>query len=227
MEEIAITILKKIKELGYDAYLVGGYPRDKYLKKETKDIDICTNMPQEVLEANFSVLKSQFLSSVVEMDNYQFEITRYRKDLAYEKHRFPKEVIFVDTLKEDLNRRDFIMNTLCIDVNDEYVDLLGARRDLDQKIIRCVGDPFHKLEEDVLRILRAIRFASQLGFQLENNLELAIIKLAPLIEDLSLRRIEIEFNKIMQSDYKEYGLKLLKETGILQIIEKKRKRHIQ
>ena len=227
LEKDALQILKLIQERGYDAYLVGGYPRDKYLGRDTNDIDICTNMPNEYLEELFHVTKTEFLSSVIEFHNHTFEITRFRKDSNYEHHRFPKTVAYVSHLRDDLKRRDFIMNTLCIDADGNYVDMLGAKEDLDHKIIRAVGNPFEKLEEDALRILRAIRFACQLNFKIEKTLEEAILKNKHLVFVLSYRRIEQELTKIEESENHSYGYQLLNQYGIMEIIQEKRKKHIQ
>jgi len=227
MEEKAIEILQKITKHGYQAYIVGGYPRDRYLKRNAIDIDICTNAPISLLQEIFVVVKTEFLSSVIEYKGITFEITAFRKDLSYEKHRFPKEIKLVDTLEEDLQRRDFVMNTLCIDYLRNEVDLLGAKKDLDNKIIRTVGNASKKIEEDALRILRAIRFASQLNFKIEDHLLEVIKEKKNLVDELSVKRIRQELSLIENSPYANYGKKLLELVGLNEIVTKKLERHIQ
>lgn len=227
MEEKAIQILQEITKYGYQAYIVGGYPRDRYLKRNTLDIDICTNAPLSLLKELFVVIKTEFLSSVIEYQGVTFEVTAFRKDLSYEKHRFPKEVKLVNTLEEDLQRRDFIMNTLCIDYLGNDVDLLGAKQDLDHKIIRTVGDASKKIEEDALRILRAIRFASQLNFKIEDHLLEVMKEKRNLVNELSIKRIKQELSLIENSSYADYGKRLLDMIGLTEIITKKLEKHIQ
>ena len=195
MYEVAINLLKEINELGYEAYIVGGYPRDLYMNKTNPDIDICTNIKEEVLKSNFDVISStQFGSFVVKKEYYNFEITLFRKEL-YLNNRYP-EVTYVDSLEEDLKRRDFIINTLCIDYNGNYVDLLAARSDIDNKIICVVGDIEKKMTEDPLRIIRAIRFASDLDFKIEEELIKYIKNNSMLLNNLSKNRILKEIDKV-------------------------------
>lgn len=195
MYEIAINLLKEIHNLGYEAYIIGGYPRDLYRNKINNDIDICSNIKEEVLKDNFVIISStQFGSFIINKEGYNFEITLFRKE-QYKNNRYP-EVIYVDSLEEDLQRRDFIINTLCIDYTGNYIDLLGAKADIDNKIIRVVGDIEKKLKEDPLRIIRAIRFASDLEFKLEDKLINFIIQNKNLLSNLSNMRIEKEMDKV-------------------------------
>lgn len=219
MYETALSILKKISEHGYEAYIVGGYPRDKYRGYEVTDIDICTNIPLALLEKLFTVEKTNFASSVILIDNMKFEVTAFRRDSNYERHRFPKTIELVNHLEIDLERRDFIMNTLCINQYGEYVDLLGARNDIDSKIIRVVGNTKEKLCEDVLRMLRAIRFATILDFRLDEEIKMVILENRYLLKHLSKRKIEEEMNKIRTSSNKEKGITLLKELKIDEVIQ--------
>lgn len=196
MYEVALSLLKKINQLGYEAYIVGGYPRDMYMGIPSTDIDICTSMLPDMIEKNFSIVEShsEYGSFVIEEGQFQFEVTTYRRD-HYINNRYPK-IEFVDSLKEDLNRRDFTMNTLCVDQNGEYIDLLGARKDMDQRQICMVGDPNIRLKEDPLRIIRALRFASDLNFEIEKSLYKSIIQNKALLSTLSLSRIKKEIMKI-------------------------------
>lgn len=195
MYEVAINLLKKIHNLGYEAYIVGGYPRDLYMNKISSDIDICSNIKEEELKENFNVISStQFGSFIIKKGDYNFEITLFRKE-EYKDNRYP-EVIYIDSLEEDLQRRDFIINTLCIDYNGDFIDLLGSRGDIDNKIIRVVGNIEKKITEDPLRIIRAIRFASDLDFKLEEELINFIIKNKNLLNNLSNMRIKKEIDKV-------------------------------
>lgn len=191
-----LELLKKINYLGYEAYIVGGYPRDKYLNIENPDIDICTNMLPITIKENFNVTKDNGYGSLI-IDN-QFEITTYRKDI-YIDSRFPK-IEFVKFLEEDLKRRDFTINTLCIDFNGNYVDKLNAISDLNNKIIRTINDADISFKEDPLRIIRAIRFKIDLDFNLSNDVMESIKENKNLLKTVSQKRIEKEINKIKNMD---------------------------
>ena len=215
MYEVAINLLKEINELGYEAYIVGGYPRDLYMNKINTDIDICTNIKEELLKSNFDVISStQFGSFVVKKGYYNFEITLFRKEL-YLNNRYP-EVTYVDSLEEDLKRRDFIINTLCIDYNGNYVDLLAARSDIDNKIIRVVGNIEKKMTEDPLRIIRAIRFASDLDFKIEEELIKYIKNNSMLLNNLSKNRILKEIDKV---ENKINFYNLIKQLDLIDYIQ--------
>lgn len=208
-----LKLLNKITDAGYEAYLVGGYPRDLYLKRTTTDYDVTTSATPEELKQIFSNIDdkdSKYGKVTVEIENKNVEITTYRIEGNYEKHRKPI-VTFTNDLSIDLNRRDFIMNTLCIDQNGNFVDLLGAKKDIDNKIIRVVGDAKKKIEEDALRILRAIRFATILNFTLDEQLKEAISLYKKNLKELSYFRKQEELNQIFASPNIEYGIKLLKE----------------
>ena len=140
------------------------------------DIDMCTNAKYDDLKDTFEITKGNFGSMRLKYKDYDFEITTFRKEFEYEKNRFPKNIEFVNTLAEDLERRDFTINTLCIDKNGSFIDLLDAKNDIDNKIIRCVGDSDFKISQDVLRSLRAIRFATILNFEIDNDLKESIKK---------------------------------------------------
>lgn len=191
----AILILRKMHDLGYEGYIVGGYPRDKYLGIGSYDIDICTNMKMEELFKYFDVEEETPFGSCKIND---IEVTTYRKDI-YTDSRYP-ETLYVDTLKEDLKRRDFIMNTLCIDYNGNYVDLLGARKDIDNKIIRTVKDSDVSFTEDPLRIVRALRFKIDLNFSLSSDIIDSINKNKELINNISKKRLDKEINKCKNKD---------------------------
>jgi len=216
MEKIVYEILDLIEKNGFQAYIVGGYPRDYYLKKRSEDYDICTNATSEQLRNIFSEIVSENFGSLkIKYRGKIIEITTFRIDLEYTFTRTPV-IAYTNYLEEDLQRRDFIMNTLCMDKNGNYIDLMGAISDIDNQIIRSVGNPFQKMIEDPLRILRAIRFSSTLGYSIDNQLEEAIIKNISLVEKLSYYRKKEELDKIFLS---KRGIDLLKKYELDKVLE--------
>ena len=222
MYDTAIEILNKIVEFGYKAYIVGGYPRDIYISRNSIDIDICTNATPKELKEIFheSISKNQEYGSVTLMyKKIRFEITTFRKEIKYENNRFPVKIKYIDTLIDDLERRDFTINTLCIDNKGNFIDLLNAKKDLDNKIIKCVGSADSKIKEDILRSLRAIRFATILDFELDEKLKNAIKKHGYLLKKLSYFRKKDELEKIFSSSNCAYGLSLIKELNLVEKLE--------
>lgn len=217
MFENSIKLLKKIEEHGFEAYIVGGFARDKYIGRDSTDVDICTNATPKDLKSIFedSMLpKEQYGSVTVIYKKIRFEITTFRRDIKYENNRLPIEIKYINELKDDLKRRDFTMNTLCINSSGEYIDLLNARIDIDRKTIKAVGNAELKLKEDSLRILRAVRFATILNFDLDVNLKNSIVLNAPLLKNLSYYRKKEELDKIFSSINVERGIKLLIDLGL-------------
>ena len=222
MFENSLNLLKKIEEHGFEAYIVGGFARDRYIGRDSTDVDICTNATPKELKEIFkdSMLpKEQYGSVTVIYKKIRFEITTFRRDIKYENNRLPIEIKYINELKDDLKRRDFTMNTLCIHSNGEYIDLLNARIDIDNKIIKAVGNAELKLKEDSLRILRAVRFATILDFNLDVNLKNSIILNAPLLKKLSYYRKKEELDKIFSSINVEKGIKLLLDLGLDEYLE--------
>lgn len=192
-------ILEVLHDASYEAYLVGGYPRDRYMGLVSDDYDICTNATPEALKKLFPHLEEiRFGSCRLKEGKIEVEITTYREEYEYQDHRFIKNYRYVDTLEQDVKRRDFVMNTLCMDVDGNYIDLLDAREDIDKRMIRTVGDPFQRLEEDALRILRAVRFATTLHFNIDPSLQEAIIEKRDLLKELSKDRIKMELERILK-----------------------------
>lgn len=222
MNETALKVLKKINSNGYEAYLVGGYPRDIYIGRNSMDFDICTSATPKELKKIFggSMLPTEEYGSVTLMvNNIRFEITTFRKDIKYLNNRKPIEIEYVNNLREDLERRDFTMNTMCIDSNGLIIDLLGGKEDINDKIIRTVGNANMKIYEDSLRILRAIRFATTLNFELDEDLKEAIKRHKDLLKQLSYYRKKEELDKIFSSTNSAYGIKLIKELGLEEPLE--------
>ncbi len=222
MRENIYNILAKIEENGFKAYVVGGYVRDYLRKKESFDVDICTNATVKDLINifnNYNFITSEYGTIVLKLDNYRFEITTFRKEISYKNNRKVDKVKYINNLEEDLLRRDFTINTICMDKNGNLIDILDGRKDLNKKIIRVVGDSFTKISEDSLRIMRAVRFATILNFKIDKNLKLAIKQNKQLLTSLSYERKKEELTKIFASENIKYGVELLKELELLDVLE--------
>lgn len=224
MYNTAIKMLNKIIQNGYQAYIVGGYPRDLLLNRDSIDIDICTDATPQNLKEIFkdSMLpKVQYGSITVIYNKIRFEITTFRKDIKYENNRLPVKIKYIDSLKEDLKRRDFTINTLCMDSEGNIIDLLNGKKEIESKIIKMVGNPKYKLKEDALRILRAIRFATILDFELDKDLKKYIKKYGYLLKNLSYYRKKEELEKIFLSKNARKGIDLIKELNLDTYLELK------
>jgi len=217
MYKRAIEVLNKLVQNGYLAYIVGGYPRDTLLGKKTKDIDICTNArPIEIMELfdTEAISDVKYGSVKVIYKNYSFDVTTFRKDIKYEDNRKPIKIKYINDLKKDLLRRDFTINTICIDKDENIIDLLDAKSDIDNRIIRTVGNPRYRLMEDSLRILRAIRFASILDFNIDEKTKNYIVKYGYLLKKLSGSRKKEELSKIFSSVNKDKAREIIVSLGL-------------
>lgn len=212
-----LKVLKEINDHSYEAYIVGGFVRDYLLGIESNDIDICTNATPKQIREIFEdkcLPNEDYGSVVIEIKGIKYEITTYRKEIGYVDNRRPAEIKYIDNLKDDLLRRDFTINTICMDKDGNIVDLLNGKNDLDNKIIRTVGDSDTKLTDDALRILRAVRFATILDFNLDNKLYDSIKKNKGLLVNLSYTRKKSELDKIFISPNFKKGIELLIELGL-------------
>ena len=215
MEEKALKVLQLLEENGYESYIVGGYVRDKLLGIVSNDIDICTSAtPKEIKEIFKSSSSSNYGSVNITYKNTNFDITTFRKDIKYINNRVPIKLKYIKSVKKDLLRRDFTINTLCIDSNGKILDMLNIKTDLKEKIIKTVGNPRYKLKEDSLRILRAIRFATILDFDIDEKTTYYIKSYSYLLKKLSFDRKKQELDKIFSSINKEKGIKLLLDLGL-------------
>ena len=217
MKRIIKNILKTLENNGYEAYLVGGFIRDKILHIKSYDIDICTNAKPEDLEKIFNIKVNDYGSLSFKLNKYSIDITTFRKDLTSFKgveHRLE----YVDTLEEDTQRRDFTINAICMNSNGEIIDLVNGLDDIHNKTIRMIGNISSKLKEDPLRMLRAIRLATILDFKIEDNLLKSIKDNNKLVLTLSPYRKRSELDKILSSKNFKKGLELLKDTGILELL---------
>lgn len=222
MNKVIIKVLNMLENKGYEAYVVGGYPRDKYMGKESTDYDICTSAkPKDIKNIfnNYKVSIEKYGCVTVFIENKRFEITTFRRDVTYFNNRFPISLKYVKSLKTDLLRRDFKMNTICLNSNGEYIDLLNGREDIDNKIIKVVGDTDKKIKEDALRILRAIRFATILDFQLDEELKRSIKIYGHLVKNLSYERKKDELDKIFASNNALKGIKLIIDLNLDKYLE--------
>ncbi len=222
MLDVALKLLKEFNNHSYKAYIVGGFVRDHILGIESNDIDITTNAtPKEIKELfeDSCLPHEDYGSVIVMMKGIRFEITTFRLEIGYENNRQPVEVQYIDDLYPDLLRRDFIINTLCMDEDGHIIDYLGGQEDIKNKIIRTVGDANQKFSEDCLRILRAVRFATILNFQLADDVIAAIRNQKYLIERLSYQRKKEELDKIFNCPNRDYGIRLLLDLGLDQELE--------
>ena len=213
----ALRLLKKITEHSYKAYIVGGFVRDYIMGIESNDIDINTDATPKQIREIFedSCLPSEDYGSVtVIYKGIRFEITTFRKELTYINNRKPVEIEYINNLYEDLIRRDFTINTLCMDQDGNIIDMLDGKKDIEAKIIRTVGDASSKFEEDALRILRAVRFATILDYKLSEDVVEGIKKSKKLVHNLSYYRKKEELDKMFTSPNYKNGIKLLLELGL-------------
>ena len=202
-------VLNMLENAGYEAYIVGGYVRDFLLGVETKDCDITTNATPDQVESLFDhiVTIGKVHGTIgVLLEGEMIEVTTYRIDGAYDDHRHPQSVTYTASLEEDLVRRDFTMNAMAMNKDKVITDLVGGQADLQAKLIRAVGNPDIRLQEDALRILRAIRFQSVLGFQIEEALLQAMQKHASLIAQLSKERVLEELRKFLSGTFFKLAL---------------------
>lgn len=230
MLEEAIKVLHEITEHGYTAYIIGGFVRDYLLDIESNDVDIATNATPKQLQEIFedAVIKTTDYGSITVMKkNIRYEITTFRKEIKYIDHRKPVEIEYVDDLHTDLKRRDFIINSICMDENKEIFDYLDGRKDIEKRLINTIGNAKEKFEEDSLRILRAIRFATILNFDLSNEVKQAINETKHLLKELSYNRKKEELDKIFASSYVENGIRLLLEFGLDKELELERLKDIK
>ena len=205
LPEGAEFVLRRLHEKGFQAYVVGGCVRDTLLGREPKDWDICTNaLPQEMQRvfADCHVIETglQHGTLTVMYHHEPFEVTTFRVDGEYTDHRHPDEVIFVTDVREDLSRRDFTVNAMAWSPETGVVDAFGGQEDLAAGVIRCVGEPEKRFGEDALRIMRALRFASVYGFDIDPATDAAIHALKHTLADVAAERIRVELAKLLCGD---------------------------
>src|SRR3989344_4240924 len=236
------NIISKLEKAGFEAYIVGGCVRDFLLGKEPNDWDVTTNAKPEEIQKVFpdSFYENNFLTVTVRTGSpdskavedprlplgnrdknpklAEIEITTYRFEAKYSDKRHPDEVKYAEKLEDDLSRRDFTVNAMAMDGKKKIIDPFDGQKDLKNKIIRTVGSPEERFNEDALRMLRAVRFATTLGFTIEEKTKEAIIKNCIWLEAISKERIRDESVKIIMSENAGNGIELLRELGLLKYI---------
>lgn len=201
-KKASFVALNMLKENGFEAYLIGGSVRDFIMELPIGDIDITTNAtPNQVEEVfkDFRVVETGIKHGTVTVlvDNEPIEITTYRSETTYSDNRHPDSVSFSNSLEDDVIRRDFTMNAIAYNFQNGFCDYTGGIDDIKNKTIRCIGDAELRFREDALRILRALRFSSVLGFTIEEKTSLAIHKCKNLLKNISAERIQVEFVKLI------------------------------
>lgn len=202
INEKANAVLDKLEKNGYEAYMVGGCVRDSMIGRESNDTDIATNaLPEQVMEVfrDHKVIPTGIKHGTVTvmLEGTPFEITTYRIDGGYSDHRRPDSVEFTDNITSDLSRRDFTINAVAMDMRGNIFDPFGGIADMNAGIVRCVGEPAKRFTEDALRIMRAVRFAAQLGFEIEDGTKAAVRDMRELLGSISAERIRQELDKLL------------------------------
>ena len=216
----AIKILNILYDNGYDSYIVGGFVRDKLLNIKNDDIDIITSANPNEISNIFNVdIKDNYGSIKLEYNNHIFDITTFRKEDNYLDNRRPNTIEFVKDVKEDLLRRDFTINTILIDKDENIIDYLNGINDLNNKLIKCVGDSDKKIKEDSLRILRAFRFMCIYDFKLDNNLYESIKNNKDLISNLSFDKIKKELDYIFKSSNVNLFINMMNELDLFKTLQ--------
>ncbi len=220
-KEKAFLIMRRLREAGHESYLAGGCVRDMLLKKEPRDYDIATSARPEQVAKIFPdtvPVGAQFGVILVIVDGAPFEIASFRHDGPYLDGRHPSHVRY-GSLREDVLRRDFTVNGMVYDPQgDRVVDLVDGQKDLETRTIRAIGAPRARFEEDRLRMIRAVRLAASLGFNVEKQTLTAIRDLAPSVIDVSWERIGDEITRILTEGGAKRGFELLDQTGLLQVL---------
>ena len=221
-------VIQQLEKNGFQSYIVGGCVRDILRKFEPQDWDITTNAKPEEIQKVFpdSFYENNFLTVTARTGSKkpelaEIEITTYRFEAKYSDKRHPDEVKYAKTLEDDLSRRDFTINAMAIELQKfktKTIDIFNGEKDLKNKIIRTVGNPEERFDEDALRMLRAVRFATILGMEIEKDTLKAIKKNSVWLEAISKERIRDEFVKIIMSESPAFGIELLRELGLLKYI---------
>ena len=230
-----VKIVETVEKAGFEAWVVGGAVRDLLLGIESADWDVTTNATPEQIQPLFSEcfydneygtvkvagkhIREQFgLAEGVIDDSVLYDITTYRSEGEYSDKRRPDSVEWGKTVQEDLKRRDFTINAIAINLRGEIVDPYGGQEDLKNKLIKAVGDPSERFEEDALRIMRAIRLSSQLGFMIEEKTLVALKEKVPNLKEISWERIGAETIKLLATEHATDGIQLMVNTGIMSIV---------
>jgi len=219
MDPAGIEIISILRRSGHSAYFVGGCVRDALLGREVKDYDIATSAdPARVMELFPRTVPTGLKHGTVTVlhGGRPFEVTTYRREQEYEKHRRPKAVVFVDDLHEDLKRRDFTINAMAMDEHGRVIDPFGGLEDLRNRRLRSVGDAAERFREDALRMLRCIRFAAEYGLDIEPSTWKALLENRGLLAHVAMERVKAELDRIVCGSDPVRGLRLLAKSGLFQ-----------
>lgn len=222
--DIALKVVEEINQHGFKAYLVGGVVRNYLLGLPSNDVDITTNAtPKELMEIfQDSVPTEDYGSISIIRKGTKYEITTFRREFNYLDHRRPSEIKYIDDLYQDLLRRDFTVNAICMNKDKEIIDYLNGSKEIESRVIKAIGDADSKFYEDALRILRAVRFATILDFDIEESTKEAIRKNKIYLKELSYERKKEELDKIFSSPNAYSGVQLMLELGLDKPLELER-----
>lgn len=213
----ALPIIRKIEEAGFEAYFVGGAVRDFLLGREIHDIDIATSATPEELKIIFSTTIDVGIEhgTILVIENGQgYEVTTFRSESDYIDFRRPESVTFIRSLREDLQRRDFTINAMAMNANGEIIDPFHGQEAIANKVIETVGNPADRFMEDGLRLMRALRFVSQLGFRLDNNTKKELSNHASILAHIAVERVSAEMTKLLEGNFKEHALIMALNTKL-------------
>ncbi|MCA9766031.1 MAG: CCA tRNA nucleotidyltransferase, partial [Carnobacterium sp.] len=213
----ALPIIAEIKQAGYEAYFVGGCVRDALLNKEINDVDLATSAFPAEIKAIFSKtidVGIEHGTVMVLKNDETYEVTTFRTESTYQDFRRPDQVVFVRSLKEDLKRRDFTVNALAMTEDGEIIDYFDGVNDLTNGLIKAVGSPKERFFEDALRMMRGVRFVSQLNFRMDSETKKAIFLHRALLAKIAVERIQVEFMKLLLGEGRQKGLNLFIESAL-------------
>lgn len=218
MAEQSENLLRTLLGQGFEGYWVGGCVRDELIGRPVHDMDMTTSaLPEEIVGLFKHTIPTgiQHGTITVMLQGYAFEVTTYRVESTYENHRRPDEVTFVKEISEDLKRRDFTMNAIARAVDGTYIDPFGGRQDTGKGIIRCVGNPLERFNEDALRMVRCVRFASVFGYSIAKDTWKGLLSQRANLQYIALERIRVELEKVMSGNNPLRGLDLLRRSQLL------------
>jgi tRNA nucleotidyltransferase (CCA-adding enzyme) len=213
----AVPVLERLEAAGFEAYFVGGSVRDFLLNKEINDVDIATSATPDEVKQIFSKtvdIGIEHGTVLVLYQNQGYEITTFRSEAEYENFRRPKEVAFIRSLSEDLQRRDFTMNAIAMDKGGDLIDPFQGKLAILNQVIQTVGNAENRFQEDALRMMRAVRFVSQLSFKIEEATLTALIEMVHLLEHIAVERKQTEFEKLLSGVNRKQALELILQTNI-------------
>ncbi|MBW4085363.1 CCA tRNA nucleotidyltransferase [Paenibacillus sp. S150] len=218
MAEAAGGVISALLAHGHEAYFVGGCIRDELLGRPVHDIDLTTSaLPGEVMDIFPRCVPTGLAHGTITVlqNGWSFEVTTYRTESAYTDHRRPGHVLFVSDVKEDLRRRDFTINAMCCGPDGILVDPFGGEEDSRRRLVRCVGDAEERFDEDALRMLRCVRFASVLDFSIAKNTWRGLLRQRDKLAHIAVERVRAELDRIVLGPHPQRGLGLLARSGLL------------